>query len=100
MLLTNIQGSRLCKASTNGSSANIKVSKYQLSKMIQIGGFFSDIWHNGCESIRRNKNDSRKDASKLPKNAAKYFVNRGMNELNKKNCGKWWFRNNANKQWD
>ena len=43
LLLTNIQVSKIHKAFTNGSSANIKFSKTQLSKMIQLGGFISDI---------------------------------------------------------
>ena len=37
-LLTYIQVSRFPKAYTNGSSANAKCSKTQLSKMIQLGG--------------------------------------------------------------
>ena len=43
LLLTNIQVSKIHKAFTNGSSANIKFSKTQLSNMIQLGGFISDI---------------------------------------------------------
>ena len=35
LLLTDTQVSEICKAFTNGSSANIKFSKTQLSKMIQ-----------------------------------------------------------------
>ena len=38
LLLTNTQVSKICKAFANGSSANIKFSKTQLSKMIQSGG--------------------------------------------------------------
>ena len=38
-LLTNTQVSRLCKAFPNGSSANIKLSKTQLYKIGQSGGF-------------------------------------------------------------
>ena len=38
--LTDMQISRLCKAFANGSPANIKLSKTQLSKMIQLQGFF------------------------------------------------------------
>ena len=34
---------RLCKAFANGSSANIKFSKTQLSKIIQSGAFYSDL---------------------------------------------------------
>ena len=39
LLLTNIQVSKIRKAFANGSSANIKFSKTQLSKMIQSEGF-------------------------------------------------------------
>ena len=35
LLLTDTQVLEICKAFTNGSSANIKFSKTQLSKMIQ-----------------------------------------------------------------
>ena len=38
-LLTNTQVSRLCKAFPNRSSANIKLSKTQLYKIGQSGGF-------------------------------------------------------------
>ena len=39
LLLTNTQVSKLCKAFANGSSANIKLSKTQLHKIGQSGGF-------------------------------------------------------------
>ena len=39
LLLTNRQVSSIRKAFTNNSSADIKFSKTQLSKMIQWGGF-------------------------------------------------------------
>ena len=39
LLLTNRQVSNLCKAFANHLSAGIKLSKTQLSKMIQSGGF-------------------------------------------------------------
>ena len=43
LLLTNRQVSNLCKAFTNHSSANIKLSKTQLSKMIQSEGFLGKL---------------------------------------------------------
>ena len=43
LLLTNTQVSHLRKAFTNNSSADIKLSKSQLSKMIQSGGFLSKL---------------------------------------------------------
>ena len=38
--LTNTQVSRLCKTFANKLSANIKLWKTQLSKMVRLGGFF------------------------------------------------------------
>ena len=43
MLLTNTQVSKLCKALANGSLANIKLSKTQLHKTGQSGGFLGRI---------------------------------------------------------
>ena len=43
LLLTNTQVSNLRKAFANNSSANIKLSKTQLSNMIQSGGFLSRL---------------------------------------------------------
>ena len=43
LLLTNRQVSNLRKAFANHSSANIKLSKAQLSKMIQSGGFLGRL---------------------------------------------------------
>ena len=43
LLLTNTQVSNLRKAFANNSSANIKLSKTQLSKMIQSGGFLGKL---------------------------------------------------------
>ena len=43
LLLTDRQVSSLHKSFTNNSSADIKLSKTQLSKMIQSGGFLSRL---------------------------------------------------------
>ena len=43
LLLTNWQVSNLCKAFANHLSADIKLSKTQLSKMIQSGGFLGRL---------------------------------------------------------
>ena len=43
LLLTNRQVANLCKAFLNHSSADIKLSKTQLSKMIQSGGFLGRL---------------------------------------------------------
>ena len=41
LLLYNKQVANLCKALANNLSSNIKLSKTELSKMIQSGGFLS-----------------------------------------------------------
>ena len=43
LLLTNTQGSNLREPSANNSSTDIKLSKTQLSKMIQPGGFLGRL---------------------------------------------------------
>ena len=43
ILLTDTQLSKLCKAFANGSSANIKLSKAQLNKTGQSGGFLGRL---------------------------------------------------------
>ena len=43
LLLTNRQVSNLRKTFANNSSIDIKLSKTQLSKMIQLGGFLSRL---------------------------------------------------------
>ena len=43
LLLTNRQVANICKAFTNNSSVDIKLSKTQLSRMIQSGGFLSRL---------------------------------------------------------
>ena len=43
LLLTYTQLPKTRKAFVNGSSANIKLSKTQLSKMVQLGGFLSRL---------------------------------------------------------
>ena len=43
LLLINTQVSRICKAFAIGSSANIKFSKTQLSKIVQLGRFLGRL---------------------------------------------------------
>ena len=43
LLLTTTQVLRLLKDFANGSWANIKFSKTQLSKMMQLGGILADL---------------------------------------------------------
>ena len=53
LLVTDRKVSRLFKASANKSSANIKLSKTQLSKVVQSGGFpgvFYPSWNVGILS--------------------------------------------------
>ena len=46
LLLTNRQVANLRKAFANKSSADIKLSKTQLSKMVQLGGFLGRLLKN------------------------------------------------------
>ena len=46
LLITNRQVPNLCKAFENISSTDIKLSKTQLSKMVQLGGFLGRILKN------------------------------------------------------
>ena len=43
LLLTDRQVSSICKVFSNNSSADIKFSRTQLSKMIQSGGFLGNL---------------------------------------------------------
>ena len=43
VLLTNRQAAYLCKSFANNSSVNIKLSKTQLSKILQSGGFLGRL---------------------------------------------------------
>ena len=58
LLLTDTQVSKILKVFTNGSSANIKLSKTQLSKMLQSGGFIHDIliFGNILSSVAKKRN--------------------------------------------
>ena len=51
MLLSNTQVSRLRKAFVNGSLANIKLSKTQLHKIGQSGGFLGSLLKTGLPLI-------------------------------------------------
>ena len=43
MLLTDTQVSTVCRAFWNNSSANIRLSKAQLNKVVQLGGFIGPL---------------------------------------------------------
>ena len=97
--LTDTQVSRCCKAFANGSSPNIKVSKSQLSKLIQSEGILADLiaaipqvmFHAGMKAFE-------KAAPELAETATKYYVNKGVNKLtSKKIYVKCRFRNNFSK---
>ena len=77
LLLTDTQVSRIRKAFTNNSSTNIKLSKTQLSKMVQSGGF---IKYTADVVLRK----IQKESPILAKDATEYFVGKKINELGKK----------------
>ena len=52
LLLTNRQIANLCKAFANYLSTDIKLSKTQISKMMQSGGFLGRLTKN---SITKNR---------------------------------------------
>ena len=43
LLCINTQVSKICEAFANGSSANIKLSKTQMNKIVQWGGFLGRL---------------------------------------------------------
>ena len=51
ILWTNTQVSKISKAYGQGSSANMKFSKTQLSKMMQSGGFMPSIFLGSPENL-------------------------------------------------
>ena len=93
LLLIDIQVSRICKSFANGSFVNIKFLKTQLSKMIQSGGILGEslvamphamFLAGRKRSIKRGISLALKIATKLAEKATEYYINRGINELNKK----------------
>ena len=80
IFLTDTQVVRLCKAFANGSSANIKLLKTQVSKILQSSGFLLPIllaaFKVGAELVERG-------ALIWAKNTTKYFMTKGITELNK-----------------
>ena len=59
LLLTDRQVSNLRKSFANNSSTDIKLSKTQLSKMKQSGGFLSRLLGPLLDSFRINSSSSR-----------------------------------------
>ena len=105
LLLTDTQISKICKAFENGSSANIKFSKTQLSKIVQLSGFVT-----GMTGIVKPENEIFKTANgllSLPNSIAKKsasmankgtLVNAGLRllgeKIKKKNYGSGMTRTN------
>ena len=96
LLLTATQVSRICKAFANSLSANIKFSKTQLSKMVQLEGLFGDLFYAtpavlfviGAKALERGVKKgeilAKKAAPALAEKATEYYVNKRINEVNKK----------------
>ena len=83
-LLTDAIVSNLCTAFTNDSSANRRLSKFQPSKMVQLGLsilFFGPIL---SDAVKGDTKAVKRGAPILAKNAAKCFVNQGVSIFNKK----------------
>ena len=59
LLLTNRQILNIRKAFSNNSSADIKFSKTQLSKMVQVGGFLGRLLGPGLPWITIIKKSSK-----------------------------------------
>ena len=77
LLLANTQVLKICKAFTNGSSANIKVSKTRLSKIVLSGGFIfgplnilassnaSDLLNAPCKGFFSLENSIAKETNNM-----------------------------------
>ena len=93
LLLTDTHFSKIHKAFANGSSANIKFSKTQLSKIVQLGGFLfgpPDIFGSTVKEIIPSPNSiknsfgkklNNKDSKEIDINL---FVDTGLNIIGKK----------------
>ena len=92
LLLTDSQVSKIHKAFANGSSANIKFSKTQLSKMIQSGWILGELIAGIPQLIFLMRKEVLKKVMSLAKDAApilagkttKYYVHKEINKFNKK----------------
>ena len=78
LLLTDTKVLSLCKAFGNISSANIKLWKTQLSKMLQSGGFIDPL---SRFLLKKGEKFVWNAATKLAKNVQIYFVDQGINTL-------------------
>ena len=92
LLLTDTQVSKIRKAFGNGSSANTKFSKTHFSKMIQSGRILDELlvfytisnFSSKKRSIKKGISLAPKLAPKLAEKATEYYINKGINEINKK----------------
>ena len=78
LLLTDTQVSKIRKAFANGSSANIKFSKIQLSKIVQLGEVLRDkpIFGNILSSVAKKE-------IYIARNLRKYFLDKQKHRFNK-----------------
>ena len=76
LLLTNRQVSRLRKAFAYNSSAKIKLSKIQISKIMQSSGVTQNLL-NPLTDKNPALNNSGGDIEISPKKAAKIILNKG-----------------------
>ena len=69
----------------NDSLSNTKLSKTQLSKIVKSEGVLFRLSSAFLGSVLKARIESAKQKELiLGKNSAKYFVNKGINELNEK----------------
>ena len=97
LLLTDTQVTRLPNAFANGSLANIKFSKTQLSKIIQSGGILADLLEAIPQAmfltrvgalkkgVEKSVTLAKNAATKLAEKATESYAIKGINELDK-NC--------------
>ena len=84
LLLTDTKVSKICKAFANGSSASIKFSETQLSKIIQSGGILCELLGGiPYAVIKAGMEELIKRAPELTKHATKYFVKKGKDKCKK-----------------
>ena len=83
--------SRFRKAFANGSSANVKFSKTQLSNKIQSGGSLADLigtvpqlmFHLRARAFRKSITLAKIAAPELAEKATEYYINKGINSFDK-----------------
>ena len=80
LLLTDTQVSKIRKAFANGSSANIKFSKTQLSKNVRLGGVLRDIpiFGNILSSVAKKGTDIANNEIKDIMKVIKSLENKGI----------------------